>query len=105
MSDKQKEATSSIVEQLVQSGIKLVASLPDDWIAPLIHAIDNDDRFKHVPVNREESAIGLCSGAYFGGIPSLALMGASGLMTCIYAITKINRSEEHTSELQSPCNL
>ena len=92
MSDKQKEATSLIVEQLVQSGIKLVASLPDDWIAPLIDAVDKDDRFKHVPVNREESAIGLCSGAFFGGIPSLALMGASGLTTCIYAITKINYS-------------
>jgi sulfopyruvate decarboxylase TPP-binding subunit len=92
MSDKQKEATSLIVEQLVQSGIKLVASLPDDWIAPLIDAVDKDDRFKHVPVNREESAIGLCSGAYFGGIPTLALMGASGLMTCVYAITKINYS-------------
>ncbi len=90
MNDKQTEATASIVEQLVQSGIKLVASLPDDWIAPLIHAVDQDDRFKHVPVNREESAIGLCSGAYFGGIPALALMGASGLTTCIYAITKIN---------------
>ena len=70
VSDKQKEATSLIVEQLVQSGIKLVASLPDDLIAPLIHAVDKDDRFKHVPVNREESAIVLCSGAYFGGIPS-----------------------------------
>jgi sulfopyruvate decarboxylase subunit alpha len=92
LSDKQKEATSMIAEQLVESGIKLVASLPDDWIAPLIHAVDQDDRFKHVPVNREESAIGLCSGAYFGGIPSLALMGASGLMTCVYAITKINYS-------------
>ena len=92
MSAKQKEATSLIVEQLVQSGIKLVASLPDDWIAPLIDAVDNDDRFKHVPVNREESAVGLCSGAFFGGIPSLALMGASGLTTCIYAITKINYS-------------
>jgi sulfopyruvate decarboxylase TPP-binding subunit len=89
VSEKQKEATSLIVEQLVESGIKLVASLPDDWIAPLIHAIDSDKRFKHVPVNREESAIGLCSGAYFGGISSLALMGASGLMTCVYAITKI----------------
>lgn len=90
MSHKQEEATALIVEQLVKSGIKLVASLPDDWVADLIHAIDTDKRFTHVPVNREESAIGLCSGAYFGGIPSLALMGASGLMTCVYAITKIN---------------
>ncbi len=92
MSEKQKEATSLIVEQLVESGIELVASLPDDWVAPLIHAIDSDKRFKHVPVNREESAIGLCSGAYFGGISSLAAKGASGLMTCVYAITKINYS-------------
>ncbi len=92
MSEKQEETTQLIVEQLVKSGIKLVASLPDDWISDLIQAVDNDRRFTHVPVNREESAVGLCSGAYFGGIPSLALMGASGLMTCVYAITKINYS-------------
>jgi sulfopyruvate decarboxylase TPP-binding subunit len=82
--------TGLIVEQLASCGVKLVASLPDDWVAELIKAIDADPRFRHVPVNREESAIGLCSGAYFGGVPSLALMGASGLMTCIYALTKIN---------------
>ena len=33
---------------------------------------------------------GCAPGAFFGGRGSLALMGASGLMTCIYAITKIN---------------
>ena len=90
VSEQQKEATSAIIEQLAKSGIRLVASLPDDWIADLIHTVEKDDRFKHVPVNREESAIGLCSGAYFGGIPAMALMGASGLMTCVYALTKIN---------------
>ena len=47
-----------------------------------------------MPVNREESAIGLCSGAFFSGTGALALMGASGLMTCIYAITKINYTYE-----------
>ncbi len=43
-----------------------------------------------MPVNREESAIGLCSGAFFSGTGSLALMGSSGFMTCVYALTKIN---------------
>lgn len=81
-----------IAEELFKSGIKLVASLPDGWIANLIETLDRDERFIHVPVNREESAIGLCSGAFLGGIGALALMGASGLMTCIYAITKINYS-------------
>ena len=40
------------------------------------------------------SAVGLCSGTFFSGTPSVALMGASGLMTCIYAITKINYTYE-----------
>jgi sulfopyruvate decarboxylase subunit alpha len=84
--------TERIVEQLAECQIRLVASLPDNWIADLITAIDRDDRFVHVRANREESAIGLCSGAFFGGVRSLALMGASGLTTCVYALTKINYS-------------
>jgi sulfopyruvate decarboxylase alpha subunit len=85
-------ATAQIVGHLADCGIRLVASLPDNWIADLITAIDQDERFIHVRANREESAIGLCSGAFLGGISSLALMGASGLTTCVYAITKINYS-------------
>ncbi len=79
-----------IADEIASCGIELVASLPDNWIADLIAAVDADPRFDHVPVNREESAIGLCSGAYFSGTGAVALMGASGLMTCVYAITKIN---------------
>ena len=84
------DIAARIADEMASSGIELVASLPDNWIADLIETVDGDDRFDHVPVNREESAIGLCSGAYFSGTGALALMGASGLMTCIYAITKIN---------------
>ena len=83
-----------IVDELSKCDVKLVASLPDNWLTDVIRTIDADDRFRHVPVNREESAIGLCAGAYMGGQGSVALMGASGLMTCIYAITKINYSYE-----------
>jgi sulfopyruvate decarboxylase alpha subunit len=86
--------TRQIVEEVAGAGIKLVASLPDTWISDLIEAFDQDPRFIHVPVNREESAIGLCSGSFLSGVGSLALMGASGLMTCVYALTKINYSYE-----------
>ena len=83
-----------IADQLAACDVKLVASLPDNWLMDLIRTIDGDDRFRHVPVNREESAVGLCSGAYMGAMGSAALMGASGFMTVIYAITKINYSYE-----------
>ena len=91
---KRSEIARRIADELAGCGVKLVASLPDNWISELISHLDGDERFRHVPVNREESAIGLCAGAYMGGLGSAALMGASGFMTCIYAITKINYSYE-----------
>ena len=51
-------------------------SLPDNWINKLLDVIEADDRFEHIPVNREESAVGLCSGAYLSGTGAFALMGA-----------------------------
>lgn len=91
---KQAEIAKRIADELASSGIKLVASLPDNWINPLIDLLDRDKRFTHVPVNREEAAVALCSGAFMGGTGSVALMGASGFMTLPYAITKINYTYE-----------
>lgn len=91
---KGREIALRIVDELADCDVKLVASLPDNWLTDVINTVNGDTRFRHVLVNREESAIGLCAGAYMGGQGSVALMGASGLMTCIYAITKINYSYE-----------
>ena len=94
MNDKPSEVGKRIADELAACGVRLVASLPDNWLTGVIDAVDRDDRFVHVPVNREESAIGLCSGAYMGAMGCAALMGASGFMTVIYAITKINYTYE-----------
>jgi sulfopyruvate decarboxylase TPP-binding subunit len=88
--DERDVVAASVADVAAECGISLVASLPDGWITHLISRFDSDGRFRHVAVNREESAIGLCSGAYFSGMGAFALMGASGFLTCIYAITKIN---------------
>src|SRR5581483_9070355 len=85
-----ERVAQQIADATADCGISLVASLPDGWITPLIEQFAGDKRFRHVAVNREESAIGLCSGAFMSGVGSLALMGASGFLTCIYALTKIN---------------
>jgi sulfopyruvate decarboxylase subunit alpha len=90
MTDSGDKVARRIADVAAECGIGLVASLPDGWITRLITQFGTDERFRHVAVNREESAIGLCSGAFFSGIGAFALMGASGFLTCIYAITKIN---------------
>jgi sulfopyruvate decarboxylase subunit alpha len=94
MSNKPPDVAREIADELASCEVKLVASLPDNWLMGLIGIIDADERFVHVRVNREESAIGLCSGAYMGALGSAALMGASGFMTVVYAITKINYTYE-----------
>ena len=94
MASARRDVSNRIADALGACGIGLVASLPDDWVADLIKVIEVDDRFIHVPVNREESAVGLCSGTFFSKTYSAALMGASGMLTCIYAITKISYTYE-----------
>ena len=84
------DVSRGVADILHEAQANLVASLPDNWIAPMIRHFASDSRFRHVAVNREESAVGLCSGAFFSGSPGVALMGASGFLTCIYAITKIS---------------
>jgi sulfopyruvate decarboxylase subunit alpha len=94
MSGQASAVGHAIAEELAKCDVRLVASLPDNWLIGLINAIDGDTRFVHVRVNREEAAVGLCSGAYMGALGSAALMGASGFMTVVYAITKINYTYE-----------
>ena len=94
VNDKASDVAKRIADELASCDVKLVASLPDNWLMGVIKTVDRDERFVHVPVNREELAIGLCSGAYMGAMGSAALMGASGFMTVIYAITKINYTYE-----------
>ena len=89
-----RDVAEMIADQAAECGIGIVASLPDNWLAEVIRRFERDSRFRHVPVNREESAVGLCAGAFMGGVGSMALMGASGLLTVVYAITKINYTYE-----------
>jgi sulfopyruvate decarboxylase subunit alpha len=79
-----------IHEQLKKARITLAASLPDDWLAPLIGRIAVDNTMQHVRVAREAETIAICSGAFFGGVRSVALMGATGLLTCTGELATLN---------------
>jgi sulfopyruvate decarboxylase subunit alpha len=76
--------------QLSKAGIRLAASLPDDWVAPLIERIAGDNAMRHVRVAREAEAVAICSGAFFGGVRAVAIMGATGLLTCTGELATLN---------------
>lgn len=85
---------AEVCDALAGAGVDLAASLPDNWLVGLIEQISSDGRFTHVRVTREESAIAVCAGAFCGGRAGVAVMGTSGFMACVYAITKICTSYE-----------
>jgi sulfopyruvate decarboxylase subunit alpha len=59
-------------------------------VAPLINRVAADDAIQHVGVAREAEAIAICTGAFFGGVRSVALMGATGLLTCTGELATLN---------------
>jgi sulfopyruvate decarboxylase subunit alpha len=77
------------LDALVDGGWTFAASVPDKGIAPLLAAMDGDDRFVHVPATREEEAIGLCAGSALAGRKGVVLMQNSGLGNAVNALTSL----------------
>jgi len=77
-------------DDLAGAGVKVVASLPDDWVVPLIDGVAGDERFTHVRVAREAEAVGVCAGAFFGGVNSVAIMGMAGVLAVVHELATLN---------------
>jgi sulfopyruvate decarboxylase subunit alpha len=71
-------------------GVRLAATLPDDWVAPIIRNLEADPAVRHVRVAREAEAVAVCSGAFFGGVRSAVVMGGTGLLTCTGELATLN---------------
>jgi sulfopyruvate decarboxylase subunit alpha len=76
------DVNALILAQLKKAGVRLAASLPDDWVNSLINCVDADNEIEHVRVGREAETIAICAGAYFGGVRAVSIIGNTGLLTC-----------------------
>src|ERR1700722_3538588 len=81
-SDFTMAVNHQIHAQLVKAGVRLAATLPDDWVNSLIRRVAKDNVIRHVPVGREAETIAVCAGAFFGGVRAVAIIGNTGLLTC-----------------------
>ena len=75
-----ERTVQSIVTSLRTAGVSLVASLPDQWIADLIAAVDRSGDIRHVRVTREDEGVGICAGAGLAGIRAVLLCQNAGLL-------------------------
>lgn len=84
------DAHERIHHELKRVGVTLAATLPDDWVGPLIRRIDADPDIRHVPVAREAEAVTVATGAFFAGVKSIAVIGNTGLLTCTGELATLN---------------
>src|SRR6201988_457316 len=79
-----KEAVANeVVEGLKEAGVKFASFLPDSWLRPIYARISQDPHFLTIPVSNEGVGVGLCCGAWLGGMKAVMLMENTGVrMAC-----------------------
>jgi sulfopyruvate decarboxylase subunit alpha len=81
--DRDKTLSADLINALVESGVTVAASLPDDWVSPILRGLDEHPDIRHIRVAREPEIIGICGGAFLGGSRAVGVMGATGFLTTI----------------------
>ncbi len=80
----------TIVQAYKESGVDLIAYVPDNSLAILLRIMESDTFFKLVPASREEEGVGIASGAYAAGRKAGVFLQSSGLGNCINALCSLN---------------
>lgn len=75
----------AVVEAFEERNIEVVVYLPDSVLAPLIECLE-EESFDIVLVAREEEAIGILAGAWFGGRRGALICQTSGLANTFNAM-------------------
>lgn len=83
------DTTKAIYDGLKDIGIDFIVSVPCVNLTKLLNMIDEDPEITHIPVTREEEGIGICAGAYLGGMKPAILMQNSGLGNSVNALKSL----------------
>ena len=83
------DSSEAIYNALKDIGIDFVVSVPCVNLSKLLEMVDEDDEITHIPVTREEEGIGICAGAYMGGMKTAILMQNSGLGNSVNVLTSL----------------
>ena len=76
-----------IVESMKEAGVSFVTSLPDANLQKLLALVDADPELAHVTLAREEEGVGICAGAYMGGLMPVVIMQNGGFLNSCNALT------------------
>lgn len=69
-----KSIDHQFVEDLARNQIGFVTSVPCKQLAGVIEVLEQQKQILHVPSNKEDEGMGLCAGAYMGGLRPCIVM-------------------------------
>jgi sulfopyruvate decarboxylase subunit alpha len=81
---------AEIHEALIRCRIDMITSVPCINLKELLDLVRTDPTIEYVPVSREEEGVGICAGAYLGGMRPAILMQNSGLGNSINALASLD---------------
>jgi sulfopyruvate decarboxylase subunit alpha len=74
---------NEVIRGLKEAGVKFVSFLPDSWFKKIYFRVLEDPDFVTRPVSNEGVGVGLCCGAWLGGMKSVMMMENTGVrMAC-----------------------
>ena len=84
------EAHSRLLYKALKTcGIRIVSSLPESWLVPLIRMIAEDPEMKLVQVAKEEEAVGISAGAHLAGAKSAMIIPNHGFLAAVNPIVSL----------------
>ena len=84
-----KQIDQQIMNDLVEQQIDFVTSVPCKQLAGVIELLENSDDVLHVPSNKEDEGMGLCAGAYMGGMRPAIIMQNTALGVVVNALATL----------------
>ena len=80
----------AFVAALKESGFDFFCGVPCSLLKGLVSLLDGDAGAHYVSATREDSALGLAAGAFFGGKHPMVLMQNSGLGVSVNALASLH---------------
>ena len=82
--------SQSFIKRLIQEDYKFFTGVPCSLLSGLIYELEDQQEVRYIPAVREDTAVGLCTGAYLAGAMPVLLMQNSGLGYSLNAFTSLN---------------
>lgn len=80
---------NNLYEQYKSQGYNFFIGVPGSELKGFIKLIQNDRENIYIPVNREDTAVAIATGAYFAGKKPLVFLQNSGLGNLVNIVTSL----------------